>query len=218
MILGITGSVATGKSTVSKMFEKKGAVRLDADLLAREALEPGRGPYRSVIRFFGKEILREDRSIDRAALARIVFGNRKSLKALNARVHPYVRRRMQEEIRKIRRRKKEVLIVAEVQLLHENRLSGLFDKVITVSSTREAQKKRWVKKGMRLKDLNGRLGSQLPLSYKEKHSDFIIDNSGSVQETRAQVSRIWKMLIEDPSPASPEWKEKRRGIGINSTE
>ena len=131
MILGITGSVGTGKSTVSRMFEKKGAVRIDADRLAHEAIERGRVPYRSVVRFFGKGILRKNGMIDRGRLARIVFRDQKKLNALNTRVHPYVIRRMKEEIRKVLRRKKGVFIVVEVPLLHERRLPGMFDKVLT---------------------------------------------------------------------------------------
>lgn len=193
MILGVTGSVGTGKSTVSRLFEKKGAIRVDADHLAHEAIQKGKTPYRSVIRFFGKEILRKGGVIDRGRLARVVFKDRKKLEELNARIHPFVLRRMKEEIRKALRRKKRAFVVVEVPLLHEKRLSGMFDKVLTVSCTASVRKKRWVQQGRLLRELKERCASQLPLSYKVKHSDFIIDNSGSVRETRAQVGHIWKI-------------------------
>ena len=194
MILGITGSIGTGKSTVSRLFEKKGAIRIDADALAHEAIEKGRTPYRSVVRFFGKRILRGNGEIDRGKLARIVFKNRKILEALNARVHPYVLRRIMEEIRRVLRRKKGRMIVVEVPLLHEKHLSAMFDKVLTVSCKGSVQERRWVKGGRRLGELKARRASQLPLSYKERKSDFIIDNSRSIRETNAQVNRIWRII------------------------
>ena len=176
------------------MFEKKGAVRIDADTLAHEAIEKGRGPSQKVIRFFGRGILRKDGSIDREKLARVVFKNRKKMDALNARIHPYVIRRIREEIRKRLRREKSVFIVVEVPLLHEEHLSGMVDKVLTVSCKVSVQGKRWLKQRKPLKELQERCRSQWPLSYKEKHSDFIIDNRGSILETRAQVSHIWNVI------------------------
>ncbi len=209
MILGITGGVGTGKSTVSRMFERKGAKRIDADRLAHEAIEKGRAPYRSILRFFGKGILQENGEIDRGKLARTVFKNRNILKALNARVHPYVLRRIREEIRKARRRSRRGVIVVEVPLLHEKRLSGMFDRVLTVSCKGLVQKKRWVKGGRRLRELKERCRSQWPLSYKEKHSDFIIDNSGTIRETEAQVSTIWDVVNSEQGKGK-KWKNKKQ--------
>ena len=176
------------------MFEKKGAVRLDADTLAHEAIEKGKVPYRNVVRFFGKGILRKDGSIDRGKLARVVFKNKKKLEALNAQVHPYVIRRIREEIRKTLRRRRSAFIVVEVPLLHEEHLSGMVNKVLTVSCKMSVQGRRWLKQGKHLKELQERRASQLPLSYKEKHSDFVIDNSGSIGKTRAQVSHVWNVI------------------------
>lgn len=194
MILGITGGVGTGKSTVSRMFERRGAVRIDADRLAHEAIEKGRAPYRSILRFFGKAILRKDGEINRGKLARIVFKNRRKLEVLNTKVHPYVLRRIREEIRKARRRSRRGVIAVEVPLLHEKRLSGMFGKVLTISCKSAVQNKRWLKGGKRLGELKERRASQWPLSYKKKHSDFIIDNSGTIRETEAQVSSIWNVI------------------------
>ncbi|MBI4437248.1 MAG: dephospho-CoA kinase [Candidatus Omnitrophica bacterium] len=192
--VAVTGSVGTGKSTVSRMFERLGAQRINADALAREAIEKDRPPYRRVVRYFGKTILRKGGSIDRGHLAQIVFKNEKKLKVLNCLVHPYVLRRMKEEIRRIRRKKRGAYIVVEVPLLHEKRLEKMFDQVLTVSCRRPIQRKRWLKRGGSLKELRGRLAAQLPLSYKGSHSDFIIDNNGSVRETKAQVVAFWKTL------------------------
>ena len=194
MIIGITGSVGTGKSTVSKLFEKKGSYRIDADQLAREAVEKGRSPYRAVVRFFGKEILHRDGSIDRGKLARIVFKNQKKLNTLNGFIHPYVIRRIKEKIRQMRRRQKNPYIVVEVPLLHEAHLTGMFDKVVTVSCREGIQRRRWVRQRRRLENLLERKRRQLPLSYKKKHSDFFIDNNRSLQQTKTQVAHIWKVI------------------------
>jgi len=208
MIVGITGSVGTGKSTVSRMFEKKGAVRIDADALAHEAVEKGKAPYRLVIRFFGKEILRKDGFIERKKLAKIVFKNRKKLKALNGMVHPYVIRRIKEEIRRLSRRRKNGCIVVEVPLLHESRLMEMFDHIITVSCRSAVQKERWLKRGWKLKELKERGASQLPLSYKKEHSDFIIDNSERIQDTKVQVSHIWE-VINHGQRKEKKWQNKK---------
>ncbi len=190
MILGVTGSVGTGKTTVSRMFARKGAFRIDADRLAREALRKGAPPYRAVVRAFGRGILRFDRSVDRKKLAEIVFRNERKRKLLNRLIHPYVIRRIREAIR----RKKGKWIVVEVPLLHEAGLVRLFDRVMTVSTSRNVQETRWRKRGLPLGALRERRSSQWPLSYKRRHSDFIIDNSGSKTKTEEQVHRIWKKL------------------------
>jgi len=195
MIVGVTGSIGTGKSTVSRMFEGNGAVRIDTDRLAHEALEKGRAPYRKVVLTFGRGILQKGRKISRPKLARIVFQDAKALKCLNRLIHPYVIRRIKEETRRRTRKTRKRCIVIEVPLLFEARLRRMFDKIITVSCKKSIQENRWVKGGRSLRALKERCTSQLPLSYKKKHSDFIIDNSGTRRKTHAQVNRIWRMII-----------------------
>ncbi len=192
IVLGVTGSVGTGKSTVSKMFEKLGAVRISADALAHEAIEKGKAPYRRVVRSFGKVILDRDGSIRRRELAKIVFQNPKKLKTLNSLIHPYVIGRIREKIRRLRKRKG--VVVVEIPLLHEAGLEKMFDQVVTVSCRPEAQKKRWRKNGREIGELKRRSSAQLPLSYKIKQSDFIIDNSGQVQATKRQVIALWRAM------------------------
>ncbi|MFH1857789.1 MAG: dephospho-CoA kinase [Candidatus Omnitrophota bacterium] len=211
MIIGITGSVGSGKSTVSRLFRKKGAVRFDADRLAREAIEPGRAPYRALVGVFGKGILRENGTVNRRKLAQIVFKNPRRVKILNRLIHPYVIRRMKQEMRGISRRRCKPCIVVEVPLLHEARLAGMFNRVITVSCSSAGQKARWVKRGGRLSDLNERKACQLPLSYKKKHSDFIIDNSGRLQNTKSQVDRIWQAVVcrKERKREEKKWMNKK---------
>ena len=206
--LGVTGSVGTGKSTVSRMLERLGAQRIDADALAHEAIEKNRAPYRAVVRCFGRAILRKDGSIDRRRLAQIVFKDEKKLKELNRMIHPYILRRMREEIRRIRQKKRGSEIVVEVPLLHEKRLGKMFDHVVTVSCRRPIQRERWLKRGGSSKELQRRMTVQLPLSYKERQSDFIIDNNGSVRETHAQVVAVWKAVHRDQRK-EPRWQIKK---------
>ena len=208
MIVGITGSVGTGKSTVSRMFERKGAVRIDADALAHEAIEQGNSPYRSVVRFFGKEILRKDGTIDRKRLAQIVFKDRKKLKTLNTMIHPYVIRQIGEEVQRILRRRRKVCIVVEIPLLHESRLTEMLDRIITVSCRSSVQKERWLKRGWSVRELTERCASQLPLSYKKEHSDFVIDNSERIWDTEAQVNHIWEVINHDQRKEK-KWQNKK---------
>ena len=196
MIVGVTGSVGTGKSTVSRMFAENGAVRIDTDRLAHEALEKRNAPHRKVVLTFGRGILQKGGKISRPKLARVVFQDAKALKCLNRLIHPYVIRRIKEEIRRRTRKTRKRCIVIEVPLLFEARLRGMFDKIITVSCQKSIQESRWVKAGRSLRALKERCASQLPLSYKKKHSDFIIDNSGERRKTHAQVNRIWRMIVQ----------------------
>ena len=161
-----------------------------------------------MVRCFGKWILRKDGSIDRKRLAQIVFKDEKKLKTLNRATHPYILRRMREEIRRIGQRKRGAEIVIELPLLHEKRLGKMFDHVVTVSCRRPIQRKRWVKRGGSSKELKRRMAVQLPLSYKERQSDFIIDNNGSVRETHAQVVAVWKAIHRDQRK-EPRWQIKK---------
>lgn len=194
MIIGITGTVGAGKSTVARMFEKRGASRVDADRLAHEAIGKGKTPYRGVVRLFGREILKKNFAIDRKKLARRVFGDPRKLKQLNRLIHPYVLRRIREETKRALKRNKGAWIIVEVPLLHEAGLERMFDKVITVSCKSAVQKGRWRERGGSIAELEKRCASQLPLSYKARHSDYVVDNSGKKRETNAQVGRIWEHL------------------------
>ena len=192
--LGVTGSIGTGKSTVCKLFEKLGAIRLDADALAHEALEKGRRTHRRVVCHFGKAILRRGGEIDRSKLAVEVFSNPKQLDRLCRIVHPYVIERMRGRLQEIRRRNRRATVVAEVPLLFEVGLERMFDATVTAWCDVRTQLARSRKKGMTPQQLRLRTQAQLPLSKKRRKADYCVDTRGSLRETERQVLAIWDQL------------------------
>lgn len=192
--VGVTGSVGTGKSTVCKMFEALGAARLNADALAHEALEKGRDPYRQVLRYFGKGILRKGGRIDRAKLGAEVFSNPKQLDRLCRIVHPYVIRRMRHQIREIARKDRTSTVVAEVPLLFEVGLEPMFDATVTVWCDARTQRDRSRQKGMTPTQLRLRKKAQLSLGEKRKRADYLVDTRGNLRQTARQIRAIWDSL------------------------
>ncbi len=189
--IGLTGGFGTGKSTVAGLFRERGAAIVDADDLARESLRQGTEEYRRTIAFFGDEIVVRHGEIDRGALAARVFGNPALLAELNRIIHPGV-------IREIRARlaaAPEPVRIAVIPLLYEAGLAEDFDYVIVVTADRETVLRRvGGRRKMSEEDIDRRRAAQLPLEEKARRADFIIDNSGSFEETRKQVKLIWETL------------------------
>ncbi|MBU1124741.1 MAG: dephospho-CoA kinase [Candidatus Omnitrophica bacterium] len=193
IILGLTGSFGSGKTTVAQCFKSLGACVLDADRVAHQYLLRGTPTYRRIVRLFGKRILGCQGRIDRAELGRIVFNDEDLLLKLNAIVHPAVKESMRRAIGACRAR----VVVLDVPLLIEARLQAMADRVAVVTAPRQAQIERIQKKrGLSKKEILARIRSQLPLREKVRAADFIIDNSASKKETKRQVKEIWKKLEE----------------------
>ena len=192
--IGVTGSIGTGKSAVCKMFERLGAVRLDADALSHEALEKGNRPYQRVVRHFGREILRRGGEIDRARLAVRVFSDQRQLDRLCRMVHPYVIQKMKRRMQAIRRKDRTATVVAEVPLLFEVGLESMFDATVTAWCDAKTQLARSREKGMTPGQLRLRRRAQWPLSKKRRKADYCVDTRGSLGETARQVRAIWNKL------------------------
>lgn len=191
IILGVTGGFGSGKSTVSGILKAYGAELIDADKLAHSCIASQGKCYKRLIRVFGNKILKNDESIDRAKLGKIVFGNKKLLRRINNIIHPEVIK----EIKKRIKRSKSGVIVLDVPLLIESGLKGLVDKLIVVKATRVTQIRRALKSGVLNKaDVLKRINSQIPLRVKSRLADFVIDNSGSTTKTRKQAADIWRSL------------------------
>ena len=195
IIIGITGSFGTGKSTVASLFAKSGAKVLDADKLTHKIMVPGEVPYRKILRLFGEGILKKDRSIDRRLLGRIVFSDRKALNKLIKLIHPRIIKLLKEEIRRIKKENPCAIVAIDAPLLIEAGLLKEVDKLIVVKASRKEQFKRCaVRNGMTKIDIARRIASQMPLKSKVQLADYVIDNNGSLQETRKQVKRIWREI------------------------
>lgn len=191
IILGLTGSFGSGKSTVAGIFRSCGAKIIDADKIAHRLIKPRTKIYKKIIDTFGNGILRKNRAINRAKLARIVFSNKLLLKRLNKIVHPEVIEVIQEKIRT----SPQKIIILDAPLLIEAGLEKIADKLIVVTITREKQIKRICKKkGLKRQDILKRIAAQIPLSNKIRLADFVIDNSGTIKKTKKQIKRIRRLL------------------------
>ncbi|MEK6727451.1 MAG: dephospho-CoA kinase [Candidatus Omnitrophota bacterium] len=191
IILGITGGLGSGKSTVAELFKTFGAEVIDADRLSHESIAPGGKCYNKAIKTFGTKILRSDKKIDRVKLGGIVFGNEELLKKLNNIIHPEVIKEIRGRIKESKSR----AIVLDVPLLIESGLINLADKLIVVKIKRSAQIKRVkVKTSLTESNILRRINSQISLRVKARLADFVIDNSGTIRQTKKQAKDIWKSL------------------------
>jgi len=182
MVLGVTGTFGSGKSTVAGMFKVLGAEIIDADKLAHACLRPGDICYRKIRTLFG--------TVERKKLARLAFNDAELLQKLNSIIHPQVIQVILERIKKT----KAKLIVLDAPLLIECGLNKVVDKLIVVSITGKEQLSRLKKAGFNKSEVSERLKAQIPLSAKMRLADFIIDNSGTLKETEEQVMLIRRKL------------------------
>jgi dephospho-CoA kinase len=193
VILGLTGSPGSGKSTVARMISAlSGAPVIDADEIAHQVQRRGGPAFAGIVAEFGDEILGPDGEIDRHRLAQIVFGDPTRLARLNAIVHPKVRA---EELRLIDENRNRPLVIFMVPLLFENGLEKLTDRVAVVV-TQDALRRERLKRrsGWSDSEISARLAAQLPDAEKIKRADFVIDNSGSLEETERQVRELLSSL------------------------
>jgi dephospho-CoA kinase len=197
-IIGITGGYKTGKSTVTQVFKKHGAITIDADAIARKALEKETTPYKQTVNTFGKNIQDAEGKINREKLASLVFNNRGKLEKLNKIIHPYVKSNIQKQLNKIKSKQSNATVVLDVPLLFEAGLEDIMDKIIVVKTTEDIQVLR-AKRQTSLSDekIKKRIRSQMPLAEKEKLADIVIDNNRNIEETKRQVDRIWREMNED---------------------
>ncbi|MEC1613056.1 dephospho-CoA kinase [Bacillus mojavensis] len=190
LVIGLTGGIASGKSTVANMLIDKGITVIDADIIAKQAVEKGMPAYRQIIDEFGEDILLENGDIDRRKLGAIVFTNEQKRLALNSIVHPAVREEM------LKRRdesiaNQETFVVLDIPLLFESKLESLVDKIIVVSVTKELQLERLIKRNqLTEEEALSRIRSQMPLEEKVSRADDVIDNSGTLEETKQQLEEI----------------------------
>jgi len=194
IIIGLTGSIASGKSTVSEMFVELGAYLIDYDVLAREVVEPGREAWEGIVAEFGSEVLNDDSTIDRGKLGQIVFDNPQKLNSLNRITHPAVFAEAQKRVQEIVKADPEAVIIKDVPLLIETGIHTTVDKVIVVSARREVQVQRLMEKGFTEEESLKRIDSQIPINEKVAYADFVIHNDGSFAETREQAEEIYLLL------------------------
>lgn len=194
-VIGITGSIATGKSTVSDFFRKLGAYAIDLDKIVHLLLKEDKHIYKAVTAHFGKKVLDKNGNIDRKKLSKKVFNNKKELDVLCGILHPAAIRILKSELNGITTKSPNAIVAVDAPLLIEAGLLDLVNTVIVVSVTEALQIKRGIKKfRLSRQDISRRISYQMPLEEKERFADFIIDNSFTKSNTRDQVKRIFDLL------------------------
>ena len=195
--VGLTGGLATGKSTVAGMFRRLGALHLDADAIAHELLFPGGRAEADVIARFGPSILGPDGAIDRGSLGAIVFADGRALADLNAIVHPKVREEITHRLaREAAAASPPALALVDAALLVESGMHAELDAVVVATCPPETQVARAVARGMRENEARRRIAAQAPAEEKVAVADVVIDTGGSLEETEAQVRAAWPALAE----------------------
>ena len=191
VILGITGTFGSGKSTVANIFKSSGAELIDADKIAHRVIRPGSGIYKKIIKAFSRSILKKNKSIDRRKIAKVVFKDKKLLQKLNQIIHPEVIRIIKNQICA----SAKGIVVLDAPLLIEAGLKGIVDKLIVVGIHKKKQIERALKKtSLSEADILKRIKAQIPLKDKIRLADFVIDNSSTIGKTRKQVISIRRLV------------------------
>ncbi|MBY0201771.1 dephospho-CoA kinase [Paenibacillus cucumis (ex Kampfer et al. 2016)] len=188
MNIGLTGGIATGKSSVSAYLASKGALLIDADVIAREVMLPGHPVLAAAVQRFGQAILNEDGTLDRKKLGSIVFQHPEERKALEAITHPAIRKEMRERAAAYELKHPDKLVVSDIPLLYESGLEEGFSEVMVVYVPRAAQLERLMNRDqMTQADAEARIAAQMDIERKKERADIVIDNSGSWAQTEKQL-------------------------------
>jgi len=192
LLVGLTGGIASGKSTVSAMLAERGAEVIDADHIARQVVMPGTPAWCKIREHFGPGVLHPDGQLDRQALADMVFADKSKLALLNEITHPAIFARIADQLEA--HHGQDVVVVLDAALLIEAGLADGVDVLIVVHSPREIQVERLAAKGVGQTDARNRIASQLEPEKRLARADIVIDNSGSLEDMGRQVDKIWEEL------------------------
>ncbi len=196
-VFGLTGGIATGASTVAKVFRELGAIVIEADQVGRELVVPGSDVLAKIVGIFGPKILTRDGTLDRKKLADIIYKDEAARRRLNALIHPLIQRRILQDLGRLRDEQPDAIVIVDVPLLLDTTGPEAFelDGVIVVSTDRATQLKRLRSRDkISPEDAERRLAAQRPVAEKAEDADWVIDNSGSEEETRRQVDMMWEEL------------------------
>ncbi len=196
LIVGVTGSIACGKTTVADMMEQMGAPVIDFDIIARQVVEPGTSGLEKIVDYFGKQVLQEHGELDRKKLSKIVFQDSEKRKKLESITHPAIFEEFFKQVNEIAEKKPDAIIQVAVPLLIEFNMQYLFDKIVVVYIPEDKQTERLAKRdGITEGEAVDMLKSQMSINDKVGYADFIINNEGTLEETRNQVQALYQSLI-----------------------
>lgn len=197
IIVGLTGGIASGKTTVADIFRDRGALIVDADLIARQAVAPGEPPWAAIRDQFGEAVLNADGTINRTLLGKWVFANPVLRRQLEKIVHPWVRGRMDAQVDRIRQTHPRAVVVQDIPLLFESQMTGGLAEVIVVYAPAALQLRRLIQRdGIGIPDARARIRAQLPIEEKCRRATIIINNSGDPSETREQALKVYADLAQ----------------------
>ena len=216
ILVGLTGGIGSGKSTVSAALAERGAVIVDADAIVREVQQPGSPVLAALAERFGSEVIAADGSLDRAAVATLAFSDPENLKALNAIVHPAVAREMNERV--MAQVGTERVVVMDIPLLTENPREGLQGRIV-VDVPVEVQVQRLVAgRGFDEADARARIARQATREQRLAAADFVVDNSGSLTDLAPHIDRLWAWLMSFPQlPPDFDFPGRADGVGGSGT-
>jgi dephospho-CoA kinase len=194
-IIGLTGNIACGKSTVAAIFKDLGATLIDADKLARDIVDRGTPVWEKIVDHFGNKILNKNGTINREKLGREVFRNEKQRQRLNEITHPEILKEINNSIEKYRREGKKIIILEAALIIEKENLKKMIDKLIVVSASKDMQIKRLRNRdGFSKEQAILRINSQIPTQEKIKHADYVINNNLDIKNIKNQVEHIWEEL------------------------
>lgn len=193
MKIGLTGGIASGKSTIANLLVERGALLVDADQVAREVVQRGEPALEAIASTFGQALLEADGSLNRKALGEIVFRDKASLAKLEAITHPAIRTRMQERIHKYAEQFPDRLVIADVPLLYETNQAHLYEGIMVVYVPAAVQIARLMARNLYTEEeAKRRVELQMDIELKRQKAEWVIDNSGTLEETKRQINEFWK--------------------------
>ena len=202
LLVGLTGNIASGKSTVARLLSERGATIIDADVLARRAVEAGTPAYDEIVKRWGPGVVAPDGALDRSALRRLVFSDHEQLEELNAIVHPEVTALRDELVSRARDRGDRI-VVCDIPLLFEKHMAELFDAIVLVDAPRPLRMERLVRdRGLRETEAMEMIAAQMPAELKRARADIVIDNDGSREELARRTMVAWINLQRIPARKS----------------
>ncbi|WP_373501102.1 dephospho-CoA kinase [Desulfococcus sp.] len=195
IIAGLTGGIATGKTTVAAFLRQAGAVIIDADRIARDAVRQGLPAWRNIVESFGREILQEDGEIHREKLGRIIFHDAGRKETLNQIVHPFVFEGMADQMKKIQEADPDAVVIQDIPLLFEAGMHHRLPRIIVVYIPEPLQIARLMERNhLSEADAMARIRSQISIEEKKKRADILIDNSGTLDQTRSRSLEVYALL------------------------
>jgi dephospho-CoA kinase len=196
--VGLTGGIASGKSTIARIFAGLGAIVVDADAIVARLYRRGEAGHQAIVRTYGEDVLREDGEIDRARLAAVALATDESARQLNALIHPLVIEEQLLMMRDAEAREGDAIFIVEATLLLESGGRQRFDKIVIVDAgADDVQLERGVGRGMAREEVARRMARQIPREERLGHADYVIDNSGDLAAAQADTARVFELLLAD---------------------